>query len=280
MAVFFHGRGGRVVLESVRTYNRCSVSQAAAALAYFLLLTIFPLLLCMNYLIGLLHLNPGQLLGPVEQVLPEQVGDLVEAYLEDVSQNLSPTVFLAGLGSILFSASAGVRGVLHTLDRLYGRRPGRGLGRVAVSVALSGLSLLAVYVSAAVILAGGWFFRLLERLLPEGLVGIIPLPVLSGVWMGVRYVLLLSVMLLLVVAVYWAGSPPQIRDWGLIANAMASAVAIAACSAAFSWFVGVSVRYSVVYGSLASIIVLLVWLYLCGNILLTGAVLGWVLRGN
>jgi len=111
-------------------------------------------------------------------------------------------------------------------------------------------------------------------------VGLIPLPVLSGVWLGVRYVLLLSVMLLLVVAVYWAGSPPQIRDWGLIANAMASAVAMVACSAVFSWFVGVSVRYSVVYGSLASIIVLLVWLYLCGNILLTGAVLGWVLRGN
>ena len=44
-------------------------------------------------------------------------------------------------------------------------------------------------------------------------------------------------------------------------------------SAVFSWFIGMSSRYALVYGSLASLIILLVWLYFCGNILLLGAVL-------
>ena len=44
----------------------------------------------------------------------------------------------------------------------------------------------------------------------------------------------------------------------------------------FSWFIGMSSRYSLVYGSLASLIILLVWLYFCGNILLVGAVAGRV----
>jgi membrane protein len=43
-------------------------------------------------------------------------------------------------------------------------------------------------------------------------------------------------------------------------------------SAVFSWFIGLSSRYSLLYGSLASIIILLLWLYLCGTILLLGAV--------
>ncbi|MEA4954313.1 MAG: YhjD/YihY/BrkB family envelope integrity protein, partial [Pseudoflavonifractor sp.] len=41
-------------------------------------------------------------------------------------------------------------------------------------------------------------------------------------------------------------------------------------SVLFSWFIGLSSRYSLVYGSLASVIILMVWLYLCGNILILG----------
>ena len=49
-----------------------------------------------------------------------------------------------------------------------------------------------------------------------------------------------------------------------------------ACSVLFSWFIGLSSRYTLVYGSLASLIILLVWLYFCGNILLLGAIFGQV----
>ena len=54
-----------------------------------------------------------------------------------------------------------------------------------------------------------------------------------------------------------------------------------ACSVLFSWFIDMSSRYSLVYGSLASLIILLVWLYFCGNILVIGAVVGQVwIRGR
>ena len=49
-----------------------------------------------------------------------------------------------------------------------------------------------------------------------------------------------------------------------------------AATALFSWFIGLSARYSLVYGSLASVIILLVWLYLCGNILILGDVFNCV----
>ena len=59
--------------------------------------------------------------------------------------------------------------------------------------------------------------------------------------------------------------------------ALLAALAIVVSSAVFSWFIGISSRYALVYGSLASLIILLVWLYLCGNILLLGVVFGRVL---
>ena len=58
----------------------------------------------------------------------------------------------------------------------------------------------------------------------------------------------------------------------VLLTSLGAALAIVAASALFSWFIGLSSRYSLVYGSLASIIIMLVWLYLCGNILILGDV--------
>ena len=48
---------------------------------------------------------------------------------------------------------------------------------------------------------------------------------------------------------------------------MAAALALVVASGLFSWFIGLSSRYSLVYGSLVSLIILLIWLYFCGQIL-------------
>ena len=84
-------------------------------------------------------------------------------------------------------------------------------------------------------------------------------------------------VLLLVLAIYRVGTPREALGRGAVRlSALFTAVAMVACSVLFSWFIGMSSRYALVYGSLASLVILLVWLYLCGNILLLGAVVGWV----
>ena len=64
------------------------------------------------------------------------------------------------------------------------------------------------------------------------------------------------------------------------ASSLGAVLAIVAASVLFSWFIGMSSRYALVYGSLASLIILLVWLYLCGNLLLLGTVVGRVLENR
>ena len=267
--------------DMVQAYGRLGVSRAAAALAYFLILTLFPLLVCVNFFIGLLELDPEAVFSALDSLLPRESLSIILDYLTYVSgvpQSQSTPLLLASLFTILLSASAGLRTLLKTMDELYQVRHVSSLRRVAVSVILSLLFLLTIYLSIVVIFTGDWFFQVLEERLPPPLAELIPLRLLSQLWGWLRYLLLFFCVLLLVLAVYRMGTPPPLRREKKVLRltALLSAGALVACSVLFSWFIGMSSRYSLVYGSLASLIILLVWLYFCGNILLVGAVAGRV----
>ena len=269
------------VRDMVQTYGRLGVSRAAASLAYFLILTLFPLLVCVNFFIGLLELDPEAVFSALDPLLPRESLSIILEYLTYVSgipQSQSTPLLLASLFTILLSASAGLRTLLKTMDELYQVRHVSSLRRVAVSVILSLLFLLTIYLSIVVIFTGDWFFQVLEERLPPPLAELIPLRLLSQLWGWLRYLLLFFCVLLLVLAVYRMGTPPPLRREKKVLRltALLSAGALVACSVLFSWFIGMSSRYSLVYGSLASLIILLVWLYFCGNVLLVGAVAGRV----
>ena len=166
-------------LEAFSTYGRCGVAQAAAALSYFLILTLFPLLMCVNYFIGLFHLSLEQLLSGLDQVLPDQALAVMQDYLAYASLNQSPAIVAAALVAIALSASAGLRALLLAMDKLYGLEHPGGLRRIALSVILSLLFLLTIYLSVVVIFTGDWFFHLLETHLPHPLLRLIPLSALS-----------------------------------------------------------------------------------------------------
>ena len=269
------------VAETAELFLGVGASRSAAALSYFLILTLFPLLVCVNYLIGLFHLDLENLLQSLDQLLPAGVLAVLGDYLRYVAASQSPALLLASLFTILVSASAGLRTLLAAMDGLHGTAGAHPLRRVAFSVVLSVLFLLTVYLSVVVIFTGEWFFRLLEERLPQHLAELVPLADLSGLWRWMRYLLLFCFVLLLVLIVYRAGTPRGAVRLPVVAlSSLLAALAISAASVVFSWFIGMSSRYALIYGSLASLIILLVWLYLCGNILLLGAVIGRVLESR
>ena len=267
------------VMEMADACLRVGVPRSAAALSYFLVLTLFPLLVCVNYFIGLFHLDLENLLRSLDQILPDGALAVMKDYLGYVASSQSPALLLASVVTILISASAGLRTLLATLDDLHGTKDVHPVLRAAVSVLLSALFLLTIYLSVVVIFTGEWFFWLLEEHLPLRVAELLPLEALSGLWQWLRYLLLFCFVLLMVLIVYRAGAPRRAMRTGvLLLSSLLAAAAIAGASVVFSWFIGMSSRYALVYGSLASLIILLVWLYLCGNILLLGAVAGRVIE--
>ena len=281
MKKFFSYPPVSFVLESAELYLRVGVPRSAAAQSYFLILTLFPLLVCVNYFIGLFHLDLENFLLSLDQVLPAGVLVIMEDYLGYVAGSQSSALLLASLVTILISASAGLRTLLATMDSLHGTADPHVVRRALFSVLLSALFLLTLYLSVVVIFTGEWFFWLLEERLPRYMAELLPLPALSRLWRWTRYLLLFCFVLLLVLIVYRAGTPRgAVRRPVVAASSLGAALAIVAASAVFSWFIEMSSRYALVYGSLASLIILLVWLYLCGNILLLGAAVGRALENR
>ena len=261
-------------LRMADAYGRYGVARSAAALSYFLVLTLFPLLMCANFLIGSLHLDLEQILAGLSQFLPAAALSTILDYLNYAAATQSSTLLLACLFTILMCASAGLRTLLQTMDDLFAAPCRDGSRRLLLSFILSALFLPTMYLSVVVVLTGDWFFHMLEELLPRQLLELIPLSLLSHLWRWTRYLLLFCFVLLLVAAVYRLGIPKErVSRRGLWGFSAVTALAMVGSSAVFSWFIGMSSRYALVYGSLASLIILLVWLYFCGNILLLGAVL-------
>jgi len=256
----------------IHLYSKCGLTRSAAALAYFLLLTLFPLLVCISFFIGLFHVNLIHLLWGLEGFLPGHVLTLLEDYLLYAAASRSPPLFWAAMFTILLSASAGLRVLFRTMDQLFDRVPRHPLLRFFFSPVLALFLLLVIYGSIVVLFTGDWFFLFLEDRLPPALVRTISLAGLGRLWGWMRYLLLFCSMLFLVLAVYRVGIPrSRVRDADVLAAAAADSLSLVICSAVYSWFIGISSRYALVYGSLAGMVILLVWLYSCGVILLLGA---------
>ena len=260
----------RFVREMVRIYFAKRVSRSAAELAYFLVLTFFPVLICINAFVGLLNLNIQEVLDAAAPFFPREALGILGDYVGYITSNQSTALLIAGAGMTLFSASAAFRALMNMMEELYGRKGYRGVWRIAASLVFSVLFLLTVYLSFVVLLTGDWLFRLVEDFFH------LEQAVLPWEWQWFRFLLLFLMMFLFVLVVYRMAAPRGKPRPPVLTGAFLAAAALVAASALFSWFIGLSSRYSLVYGSLASVIILLVWLYLCGNILILGNVFNCV----
>ena len=267
--------GVGLILAVGEVYFERRVSRSAASLAYFLILSFFPLFICVNAFVGLLRLDVDLVLEAAGDVLPQESLPILGEYLGYISTNQSRAMLAAGVSMTLFSASAAFRTLMEVMAGLYRRPACRGVGQVALSLLFSLLFLVTIYLSILVVLTGGWFLQL-----AQGRFAWVDRAL--GSWQNLRFLLLFCLVLLFVLLVYRLSLPRGGPRPPILPGAVLASAALAAFSVLFSWFIGLSSRYSLVYGSLASVIILLVWLYLCGNIFILGNVFNyvWFRRGE
>lgn len=260
----------KFALEITEIYFTRHVARSAAELAFFLVLSFFPLMICVNAFIALLDLNIASLLSVAAPFLPGETQAILADYAQYISANQSPAMLAAGLAMTLMSASAAFRALMNIMSDIYGRRSYRGFFQLLVSLVFSVLFLVTIYLSIGVLFTGEWLFHLLEHVLQ------LDSSALPWDWQWLRFPVLFCLVLFFVMLVYRMSAPVGKPRPPIFTGALISAVALVAATALFSWFIGLSSRYSLVYGSLASVIILLVWLYLCGNILILGNVFNCV----
>ncbi len=262
----------RFVADMVDVYFSKCISRAAAELAYFLILTFFPIMICISAFVNELHLDLASLITHIDPFLPEGVLVIFRDYLTYIDTNQSTALVLTGAFLTILFASAAVRGLMNIMGELYGRATFRGLWQLLASVLFSVLLLATIYLSLAVVVTGNWFFHLLGQVLR-----LEDLAARFGLWQWLKYLLLLGLVFLFIVLLYRFAAPLDHPRPPVVPGALAASAVLAVASMIFSLLMGSSTRYSLVYGSLASVILLLVWLYLCGNILILGSAMNYVL---
>ena len=109
----------RVFEVSMKVYNRAKLSQHSAMMAYYTLLSLFPLLLVLANLIPLLPINVEELLDILATILPENILGVVEPILVSYLQSASGGAITIGLLTALWSASALVSNLKVILNEIY-----------------------------------------------------------------------------------------------------------------------------------------------------------------
>lgn len=255
-------------LELVQIYLEKKVSRASAQLAYYILLSIFPVLIVVSAILGMLPLSGSDLLGDVIDVLPAAVGSLLEDYLLYVQNNQSVALISGGVIMTITASSAAFRGLMDIFGEVFGQRVRGGIIGVFFSVLLSLLLLVMIYGSLLVVLLGDWLLGMIQFLLD--------MPVVHYSWRLIQLLMPFGLIFLALALIYRLTARTPRHKRMVLPGALLAAVALVAATRLFSIFIGVSSRYATVYGSLASVIILMVWLFLCSNILIMGNIFNFV----
>ena len=252
-----------LVKRMVYRYFADGIPQAAAELSYFLLFSMFPLLMFVNSILARLDISIEGI-TPVLEMLPRTLRQLITTYLNQLSGTPSFSPMLIGIGLTLYFLSRAVRSMMRTVNDIYHVEVSRGMVKdVLISLGITAGFLVSVVCSFVLVVAGRALIRLLPQIVP------VPQAVLDAThdasfWVMIAFIFLFLMLFNCIVPnlhlkfrEVWPGALFSLVAWILV-------------SWVFWFYVDNMARYSVLYGSLAAIIVLMLWLYIVSIILLMG----------
>ena len=244
------------------------VSDYAAALTYYSILAVLPALPATVLVFGMI--SPGTAEEFVTQVTtyaPAQSGAELHAVLARALSRggAAWSLIAVGAASALWSAAsylAVFRRALHSMHRVEDHRsPWRTAHRIVLTaLALVGLLL----VGTLTLLLSGPLAQAVGRPLGVGATA-------AWAWGLLRWPLLMCLVALLVVVVFHTGPASARRRAHSLPGGVLAAILWLAVSAGFSLYASTLAAYNRLYGSLAGVVVFLVWLWLSNLALLTGA---------
>lgn len=250
------------IWQRVKSHN---LTLVAAGVAFYAMLAIFPALVALVSLYGLLA-DPEQISEQLESVtsaMPQAAGDLLVDQLTKTANSSGGSLTVGLVVSVLFalwSASGGIQALIGGLNVVYGRTESRGFIRLRaigflVTIGAIGTVILALGLIAA-------FPFVLDKI---GLS--------AGIFAHViRWSVLMAMIYLGLSLLYYFGpdrdSPRW--EWFTVGSGVAMGLWLLS-SAAFAVYVGNFGNYNETYGALSAVIILLLWLYLSSFLILLGA---------
>lgn len=241
----------------------------AAALSFYFLLALFPLLLFLVTMLGFFATSGTQLranlLASLSRVVPRSASSLIYATVDEIGQNADGGKLSIGLLTALWVASSGMAAISDSLNAMYGVRESRPwwrvrVGAVGLTVALAVLIILALLI----ILYGGGIGEAAASYFNQG-------SLFATVWVILQIPFMVVLVMLTFAVIYYFAPNLYDQKWYWITPGSLIGVGLwLLVSFLFRIYLRYFDSYSVTYGSLGAVIILMLWFYLTGVAILIG----------
>jgi len=264
------GRGWWAALKrTVKEFKDDNLTDWAAALTYYAVLAVFPALIVLVSILGLVGESATQpLIDNLGAVAPGPAKEIFTSAIENLQgdQGAAGVLFVVGILAALWSASGYVAAFMRASNSIYDMPEGRPAWKtLPVRVGLTVVLLVLLAISTiAVVLTGG----LAERV--GDVIGLGSTAV--TVWNIAKWPVLLLVVSFMFALLYWAA--PNVKQPGfrwVSPGGILAVVGWLIASGAFAFYVGNFGSYNKTYGALGGVVVFLVWLWISNIVILLGA---------
>ncbi|NGZ94534.1 MAG: YihY/virulence factor BrkB family protein [Nitrospira sp. WS110] len=237
-----------------------------AQLAYYFLLALFPMLLFLTAVLGLFPINTSTsaLLQYAEEILPKDALSILQRYLDNVVQGSGTEILSLGILGALWVSSSGVTAIIDALNVAYDAPETRPFWKVRLTGILLTIGLAGfVILSAVLVVYGDQLAEWASDLFGLGMFFVMT-------WKVLQWPLVFILMVLAIGIIYYV-CPNVGQEWRWVTPGAVVAVLLWLCvSLAFKLYVTNFGSYNAVYGSIGGVIVLMLWLYLSGTVILFG----------
>ncbi|MCK8494019.1 MULTISPECIES: YihY/virulence factor BrkB family protein [Spirosoma] len=242
-------------------------SERAASVSYSLILSVFPTVIFFFTLIPYIPVPnlEEQIMGFLKEVLPGDTFSSVETTIRDIISRPRGGVLSFGFLLALYSATSGVVALMNAFNSTNETQDRRGFFEVrGVAVGLTIILAFALVLAIVVLIVGGVVSDYLLHF------GILNNAVFVNLLALGRYLLVFAVFVAAVSVIYHFG--PDVRmKWAFVApGAITASVLIVLTTLGFSFYVSNFGSYNKVYGSIGTLIALMIWINLVSLLLIIG----------
>lgn len=244
-----------------------SLLNKASSLAYNFLLAIFPGIIFLFTLIPYIPVShfQDQLLSFMELVMPQNAYLTVQSTLEDIVTNQNRGLLSLGFVMAMLFSTNGVHSLMMAFNKSSLSSESRGWIRQRfVAMVLTFMMVVALSLGMVIITLSSAIFRYLQS----------NLEIADNFWVQTifltRWVIVIAIYFFTVSMVYKYG-PSDSRKWKFLSPGATLATILAVLTfLAFSYYINQFNTYNKLYGSIGTLIVIMIWLYLNSLILLIG----------
>jgi membrane protein len=259
-----------VLRKTVREFSSDQCTDIAAALTYYAVLSLFPGLIAIFSLLGIV--GQGKAAGAASLQIIEQVapGDTAKAIRGPIEQMASSPAagfaLITGIVLAIWAASGYVGAFTRAMNRIYEIDEGRPFWKLKpVQLLVTVITVILVAAAAIILVVSGQVTEAVGNALGVG-------EVAKSIWSIAKWPVLALIVVLIIAILYYAtpnAKQPKFR-WISI-GALLAIVVLAVATLAFGLYVANFSNYDKTYGSLAGIVVFLLWLWIANLALLFGA---------